>query len=700
MERLYDFEEECAEGLMQQKLDESLKKTDVRVKSVLDMMDEVRSKMEDLERWETLTQESSHSVEVRLQKLEDIAQNSSNQLTVIHRFMTSQNQSESNAENTSGLSDIASENESKTDLGPLNDLEPIASYSSGEENAVNPPNVIIKGGNVLVDSTLVQTKQMNLENPSLPESILATPSKEWIEDAKAMSTSNAKGLSETVEDANQNAIEGERVRFHIDRQLEEYEENDEAGNSLSLQCPGLSVSLTNNGESINTSNLKPGPSKNQKRKISKASSGKVDVSFKQHTEKPKLSTKEKKRHESAESRDSIEFRAVMSALPDEKHLQRRTRRFTESSAGARTSEDDNIVSQQSARRRASRMENPVVGKLLGRQKRIGDLYDIAKDCHPRKRLSTSKDSQEEDFKEQQISSRNYYRSQSEITPGLPLTFNMQVTRDSKTSYSEEISESSESEIGNQMQRLPVFPMNRKITSRKQRRDYTSITDQLEEMIPVIPNTRSESKSPKPDLPAIEIEAKCLHDAEETDYNLMETIIEQRLRRDSHNLAVSLEELVTKSIRDESSTTSSSSSSTSSCSPGESDSEYSNSSKHNLQIQQNERVEDKTPLKNVETKKMFRKNSALQQRKISMGSKQATQDTKKHKSKTRKKSAKKKNKSNSKISLASLEIVENQLETRTAICSPNSVDKTKTDQISESQNQIINADVPNIGTAPK
>ena len=50
MERLYDFEEECAEGLMQQKEDESLKKTDVRVKNVLDMMEDLRGKMEDFER--------------------------------------------------------------------------------------------------------------------------------------------------------------------------------------------------------------------------------------------------------------------------------------------------------------------------------------------------------------------------------------------------------------------------------------------------------------------------------------------------------------------------------------------------------------------------------------------------------------------------------------------------------------------------
>ena len=268
MERLYDFEEECAEGLTQQKVDESLKKTDVRVKSVLDMMDDVRSKMEDLERWETLTQESSHNVEFRLQKLEDIAQNASNQLTVIHRFMTSQNQSESNAENTSGLSDIASENESKIDLCPSNDLEPIASCGSREDNAIDHSSVIIKGGNVLVDSSLVHNKQTNLEHPFLPESILTTPSKEWIEDAKALSTSNANCLSETVEDANQNAIEGERVRFHIDKHLEKYEEKDEVGNSLSLECPALSVSLANNGESINTLHPKPGHFKDQKRKIS------------------------------------------------------------------------------------------------------------------------------------------------------------------------------------------------------------------------------------------------------------------------------------------------------------------------------------------------------------------------------------------------------------------------------------------------
>ena len=41
--------------------------------------------MEDLERWETLTNESSHSIDSRLQKLEEIAEQTASNLLVIHR---------------------------------------------------------------------------------------------------------------------------------------------------------------------------------------------------------------------------------------------------------------------------------------------------------------------------------------------------------------------------------------------------------------------------------------------------------------------------------------------------------------------------------------------------------------------------------------------------------------------------------------
>merc|ERR1712203_301284 len=100
-------------------------------------MEDVRSKMEDLERWENLTQESNQTMDFRLQKLEDIAQNTKNQISVIHRFMASQNQSDSNGGNTSAISEDASDAEPTTNLGPLNDLEPIASCDSRDENILD-----------------------------------------------------------------------------------------------------------------------------------------------------------------------------------------------------------------------------------------------------------------------------------------------------------------------------------------------------------------------------------------------------------------------------------------------------------------------------------------------------------------------------------------------------------------------------------
>ena len=89
LERLYDFEEECVEGMLKEQNLEFQRKTDNRVKSVQDTLEEVRMKMEDLERWETLTNESSQRIDYRLQKLEDIAEQTASNLAVIHRFMAS-----------------------------------------------------------------------------------------------------------------------------------------------------------------------------------------------------------------------------------------------------------------------------------------------------------------------------------------------------------------------------------------------------------------------------------------------------------------------------------------------------------------------------------------------------------------------------------------------------------------------------------
>ena len=52
---------------------------------VQDMMEEQRSKMDDLEKWENMTIESSQSIDLRLQRLEDTAQQTASLLAVIHR---------------------------------------------------------------------------------------------------------------------------------------------------------------------------------------------------------------------------------------------------------------------------------------------------------------------------------------------------------------------------------------------------------------------------------------------------------------------------------------------------------------------------------------------------------------------------------------------------------------------------------------
>jgi transient receptor potential cation channel subfamily M protein 3 len=48
MERLYDFEEECVDGLLQTKETDSMQRTEARIKTTLEVVEELRSKMEDM----------------------------------------------------------------------------------------------------------------------------------------------------------------------------------------------------------------------------------------------------------------------------------------------------------------------------------------------------------------------------------------------------------------------------------------------------------------------------------------------------------------------------------------------------------------------------------------------------------------------------------------------------------------------------
>ena len=86
-----------------------------------------------------------------------------------------------------------------------------------------------------------------------------------------------------------------------------------------------------------------------------------------------------------------------------------------------------------------------------------------------------------------------------------------------------------------------------------RRDYTSITDELEVLLPGGAQGRDENE-PTPPV-AIRIEEHMLKDAEDDDYNAFENLIERRMRRDSCDMHSSMEDMVNKSIRNSSSSSS-------------------------------------------------------------------------------------------------------------------------------------------------
>lgn len=122
----------------------------------------------------------------------------------------------------------------------------------------------------------------------------------------------------------------------------------------------------------------------------------------------------------------------------------------------------------------------------------------------------------------------YARSQSEVGPSpqkvefarLASVIDQQPCRSSANDESD-CDNAAQAKRLNQQQRGMSLKTRRRIASV---RDYTSITDELECMIPSpIPDP-----SPAPiSTPAIKIETETLHDAEETDYHLMETLIERR-----------------------------------------------------------------------------------------------------------------------------------------------------------------------------
>ncbi|XP_028025210.1 transient receptor potential cation channel trpm isoform X2 [Bombyx mandarina] len=87
MERLYDFEEECVEGYFREQEIKLSNSIEERVRNTTDRVEHITTKMEDLNQKANCQIQSMQSVEFRLRKLEDIAEQTMSHLAVIHRFM-------------------------------------------------------------------------------------------------------------------------------------------------------------------------------------------------------------------------------------------------------------------------------------------------------------------------------------------------------------------------------------------------------------------------------------------------------------------------------------------------------------------------------------------------------------------------------------------------------------------------------------
>ena len=57
-----------------------------KMKGLMEVGEELKSKLYDLERWESMTQDTTQSLELRLQRIEEMSEQTASQLAVIHRL--------------------------------------------------------------------------------------------------------------------------------------------------------------------------------------------------------------------------------------------------------------------------------------------------------------------------------------------------------------------------------------------------------------------------------------------------------------------------------------------------------------------------------------------------------------------------------------------------------------------------------------
>ncbi|KAL1129661.1 hypothetical protein AAG570_012606 [Ranatra chinensis] len=87
LERLYDFEEECVEGYFREKESKLHQSTEERIKQTCERVENMFQKIEDINQKENNQNSSIQALEFHLRKLEELAEQTSSSLGVIHRFM-------------------------------------------------------------------------------------------------------------------------------------------------------------------------------------------------------------------------------------------------------------------------------------------------------------------------------------------------------------------------------------------------------------------------------------------------------------------------------------------------------------------------------------------------------------------------------------------------------------------------------------
>ncbi|XP_050352559.1 transient receptor potential cation channel trpm isoform X3 [Nymphalis io] len=222
MERLYDFEEECVEGYFREQEVKLSNSIEERVRNTTDRVEHITTKMEDFNQKANCQIQSIQSVEFRLRKLEDVAEQTMNHLAVIHRFMATHpslvNRGSTDTlgpppptfqtgaarlRTASDRSEVLSDSDTgaaRFAVRPVQEEDEHASQPSEDELPQSGPEVVEKEAEVGSSSSSagsVAGPDVTVIRPTAP----ATPARQRSSESNRTEPSEEKKASSTVDDA-------------------------------------------------------------------------------------------------------------------------------------------------------------------------------------------------------------------------------------------------------------------------------------------------------------------------------------------------------------------------------------------------------------------------------------------------------------------------------------------------------------------